>query len=68
MDHYRRLGDRISISIPSDENSFTGRECPQSDREGYSSKRKRRQTLQVDYNTSHYAVFLPKKTDLCFPI
>ena len=35
MDHLRRLGNRISISIPVDENRFTGRECPRSDCEGY---------------------------------
>ena len=35
MEHFRRLGNRISISIPPDENSFTGRECPQADCEGY---------------------------------
>ena len=35
MKHVRRLGNSISISIPSDENRFTGRECPQSDCKGY---------------------------------
>ena len=35
MDHLRRLGTSISISIPADENRFTGRECPQPDCEGY---------------------------------
>ena len=35
MDHLRRLGNSISISIPVDENRFTGRECPRSDCEGY---------------------------------
>jgi hypothetical protein len=35
MDHLRRLGNRISISIPTDENAFTGRECPQPECEGY---------------------------------
>jgi hypothetical protein len=35
MDHIRRLGNSISISIPADENAFTGRECPQLDCEGY---------------------------------
>jgi hypothetical protein len=29
MDHLRRLGN--SISVPADENAFTGRECPQPD-------------------------------------
>ena len=35
MDHLRRLGTRISIAIPPDENRFTGRECPQPGCEGY---------------------------------
>ena len=35
MDHLRRLGNSVSISIPVDENRFTGRECPQPDCEGY---------------------------------
>ena len=35
MEHVRRLGNSISISIPSDEDQFTGRECPQSDCVGY---------------------------------
>lgn len=35
MDHLRRLGSRISIAIPRDENRFTGRECPQPDCVGY---------------------------------
>ena len=35
MDHLRRLGTSISISLPADGNRFTGRECPQSDCEGY---------------------------------
>lgn len=35
MDHLGGLGTSISISIPPDENRFTGRECPQLDCEGY---------------------------------
>ena len=35
MDHLHRLGNRISVRIPADENRFTGRECPQPDCEGY---------------------------------
>lgn len=35
MDYLRRLGDRISVPIQADEEGFTGRECPQSDCEGY---------------------------------
>ena len=35
MDNLRRLGGSISISIPADENAFSGRECPQPECEGY---------------------------------
>lgn len=35
MDHLRRLGDKISVPIQPDEDGFTGRECPQTDCEGY---------------------------------
>ena len=35
MDHLRRLGDNFSIPIPADEDGMRGRECPQSDCEGY---------------------------------
>ena len=35
MGHLSRLGTRMSISIPRDENRFTGRECPQPSCEGY---------------------------------
>ena len=35
MDHLRRLGNSISISIQPDEDGFTGRECPNSNCEGY---------------------------------
>ena len=35
MDHLRRLGTRIPISIPADGNRLTGRECPEPDCEGY---------------------------------
>jgi len=35
MDHLRRLGDRIPIPIPTDEDGFTGRECPAQSCEGY---------------------------------
>ena len=35
MSHLSKLGDRISIPINPDEDGFTGRECPQSDCEGY---------------------------------
>ena len=35
MSHLSRLGSRISIPIKPDKDGFTGRECPQSDCEGY---------------------------------
>ena len=35
MDHLRRLGNSLSITIPPDENRITGRECPQPNCEGY---------------------------------
>ena len=35
MSHLSKLGDRISIPINPDEDGFTGRECHQSDCEGY---------------------------------
>lgn len=35
MDHLRRMGNRISIPIKPDDDGFTGRECPESDCEGY---------------------------------
>ena len=35
MDHLKRLGNSISISLPVDDGGFIGRECPQSNCEGY---------------------------------
>ena len=35
MEHLQRLGNSVSVSIPVDENRFTGRECPEPDCEGY---------------------------------
>ncbi len=35
MNHLKRLGDKISVPIQPDENGYIGRECPQSDCEGY---------------------------------
>ena len=35
MRHLRRLGNSISISLPTDDNGLTGRECPQQQCEGY---------------------------------
>lgn len=35
MDYLRRLGNRISVSIPPDKDGFTGRECPSPDCQGY---------------------------------
>lgn len=35
MDNLRRLGNRISIPIPTDDEGMTGRECPEAKCEGY---------------------------------
>lgn len=35
MDNLRNLGSKISVRINADENKFTGRECPQTNCEGY---------------------------------
>ncbi len=35
MRHLRQLGNRISVPITADEDGFTGRECPNTDCEGY---------------------------------
>lgn len=35
MNHLQRLGNQISVSIPSGEDGLTGRECPNLDCEGY---------------------------------
>ena len=35
MDHLRSLGNRIAVSIPPDNDGFTGRECPNQECEGY---------------------------------
>lgn len=35
MRHLSRIGDKIPIPIPADEEGFTGRECPNSNCEGY---------------------------------
>ena len=35
MNHLRRLGNSVSISIPADDDGFTGRECPRAECEGY---------------------------------
>ncbi len=35
MDHLRRLGNSVSVTIPVDDDGFTGRECPKQDCEGY---------------------------------
>lgn len=35
MDHLRQLGNSVSVSIPADEDGFTGRECPNAKCEGY---------------------------------
>lgn len=35
MRHIRQLGDKLNISLPADEDDFTGRECPNPDCLGY---------------------------------
>ena len=35
MRHLRQLGNRISVPITADEDGFTGRECPNTECEGY---------------------------------
>ena len=35
MKHLRQLGNSISVTLPSDEDGFTGRECPNPDCEGH---------------------------------
>ena len=35
MNHLRNLGNQMSISIPTDENGYLGRECPEKSCEGY---------------------------------
>ena len=35
MEHLRRLGNSVSISIPAGENGFTGRECPEPECQGH---------------------------------
>lgn len=35
MRHVRNLGSQISVSLPTDKNGYLGRECPNSDCEGY---------------------------------
>ncbi len=56
MDHLRRLGNSISIPIPPDENGFTGRECPNSDCEGY---------FKIDFGTVFKGKGLPCHGPYC---
>ncbi len=35
LDHIKRLGNRVQVSLPTDEDGFVGRECPASDCLGY---------------------------------
>src|SRR3990172_4429523 len=35
MRHLRNLGNQINVSLPTDENGYLGRECPNEDCEGY---------------------------------
>ncbi len=57
MDHLRRLVDnRISIPVKPDEDGFTGRECPQSDCEGY---------FKVEFGTGREGEGLPCHCPYC---
>lgn len=56
MDHLRKLGNTISISIPPDESNFTGRECPQADCEGY---------FKIELGTGLKGVNLPFHCPYC---
>ena len=35
LNHLKQLGNRVQVTIPKDEEGYLGRECPQSDCEGY---------------------------------
>ena len=35
MRHFRNLGNQIKVSLPTDENGYLGRECPNADCKGY---------------------------------
>ena len=56
MNHLSRLGNRISIPIKPDEDGFTGRECPQSDCEGY---------FKIEFGTGLEADDLPCHCPYC---
>ena len=56
MDHLRRLGTSIPISILPDENRFTGRECPQPDCEGY---------FKIEFGTGLKGTGLPCHCPYC---
>ena len=56
MDDLRQLGKSVSISIPADENGFTGRECPQPDCKGY---------FKIELGTGHKGEGLPCHCPYC---
>lgn len=56
MDNLRRLGDKISIPIQADEDGFTGRECPQTDCEGY---------FKIEFGTGLKGEGLPRHCPYC---
>lgn len=56
MNHLRRLGNSMSISIPADEDGFIGRECPQADCEGY---------FKIEFGTGLKGTGLPCHCPYC---
>lgn len=56
MDHLRRLGNKISVSVPTDENGLTGRECPKADCEGY---------FKIEFGTGLSGTDLPCHCPYC---
>lgn len=56
MNHFERLGNSMSISIPVDEDGFTGRECPQADCEGY---------FKIEFGTGFKGEGLPCHCPYC---
>lgn len=56
MTHLRRLGSSISIHIPTDEDGFTGRECPNPDCLGY---------FKVEFGTGLQGEGLPCHCPYC---
>ena len=56
MDHLKRLGSSVSVPFQSDEEGFTGRECPDTDCEGY---------FKVEFGTGLQGKNLPCHCPYC---